>query len=57
MKELYIAPVLDIVCFAPMERLANQNEEIKTTLLMDISTYDNKSSGVDVEDEDFGLDI
>lgn len=56
MKELYISPVLNVICFVPVERLAN-NEELKMDLMMDVAVYGAKESGVDIEDEDFGVEI
>ena len=57
MKELYIAPELNVVCFVPVERLANGEDLLKLDLLMDISTYGEKQDGVSIEDDDFGVDV
>ena len=52
MNEQYIAPELQVVCFAPVERLANDSD---VDLLLDISGGNTPSAGFD--DGDFGLDI
>lgn len=57
MKELYVSPELNIVCFAPVERLANGEDPLKIDLLMDVSTYGANEPGASIEDDDFGLDI
>ena len=57
MKELYISPVLNIICFAPVERLANSDELLDIGTIGSIETYGAKESGVDVEDDDFGMDL
>lgn len=57
MKELYISPVLNVVCFAPVERLAANEELLKIDSLMDVSTYGEVRPGASIEDDDFGLDI
>ena len=57
MKELYISPVLNVICFAPVERLANNDELLEIGSVTSIGTYGGKESGVDVEDEDFGMDV
>ena len=44
MKELYISPVLNVLCFAPVERLAN----ISFSDLLDASN--NTSGGAQVKD-------
>ena len=53
MNEQYIAPELHVVCFAPVERLANidDGEEI-----LDISAGENPSAA-GFDDGDFGIDI
>ena len=57
MKELYISPVLNVVCFAPVERLAANEELLKIDSLMDVSTYGDNQPGASIRDDDFGLDI
>ena len=57
MKEWYSAPELNVLCFAPVERLANNEEELKTDLVLDITTYGGQENPASNEDEDFGLDI
>ena len=52
MNEQYIAPELQVVCFVPMERLANDPD---VELLLDVSGGEKLSAGFD--DGDFGLDI
>ena len=55
MKELYIYPELNVVCFAPMERLAN--DDLNVELLLDVSTYGAAKPSAGFDDGDFGLDI
>lgn len=55
MKELYISPELNVICFAPVERLANTDDLLDVSTA--ITTYGAKESSVDVDDGDFGLDI
>ncbi|MBR5528920.1 MAG: hypothetical protein IKU57_00435 [Oscillospiraceae bacterium] len=57
MKELYISPELNVICFAPVERLATDNELVQNELLLDISVYGANEPGASIEDDDFGLDI
>ena len=57
MKELYISPELNVICFVPVERLANSEDPLKIDLLMDVSTYGASELGTSIEDGDFGLDI
>ena len=57
MKELYISPVLNVICFAPVERLANNDELLEIGSVTSIGTYNGRESDVDVEDEDFGMDV
>lgn len=57
MKELYISPELNVICFAPVERLAKDEEPMNVELLTDISTYGAPESGAGFDDGDFGLDI
>ena len=57
MKEYYISPVLNVICFASVERLANDEELLEIGTMTDISTYGAKEPGASIEDEDFGLDI
>lgn len=56
MKELYISPELNLICFAPVERLAN-NEDLLEANLVNITTYSASEPGASVEDGDFGLEI
>ena len=56
MKELYIAPELNVICFAPVERLAN-NDLLETELMLDISVRGGQEDGASIGDDDFGLDI
>lgn len=56
MKELYISPELNVICFAPVERLAN-NEDLLEANLVNITTYSASEPGASVEDGDFGLEI
>ena len=55
MKELYISPELNVTCFAPVERLANNELEIES--LLDITTYGEVKPSAGEEEGDFGLDI
>ncbi len=57
MKELYISPELNVICLAPVERLATSIDPLKVDLLMDASTCGGERPGVSVGDDDFGLDI
>lgn len=59
MKELYISPELNVICFAPVERLANNEDLLNDPLanVMNVSTYGTSEPGASVEDGDFGLDI
>ena len=58
MTEIYISPVLNVVCFAPVERLASNEDILDISTVTEVRTYGGgKTSGVDVDDEDFGLDI
>ena len=52
MNEQYIAPELQVVCFAPVEKLAG---ELDADLLLDISGGNGPSAGF--KDGDFGIDI
>ena len=52
MKELYISPELNVICFAPVERLANDADLLSESLI-----NLNSEPGASVEDGDFGLDI
>ena len=56
MKELYISPELNVICFAPVERLAN-NDLLETELMLDISVRGAQQPGASIGDDDFGLDI
>ena len=39
MKELYIAPEMKILCFAPLKSIAsNTNDELKTSIVEDSDT-------------------
>ena len=53
MKELYIAPELNVICFAPVERLANEGEVFFGTLL-DASGH-KESAGVQAGDLELDL--
>lgn len=57
MKELYIAPELNVICFAPVERLANDENPLNIDLLMDVSIYGSERPGASIGDDDFGFDI
>ena len=52
MNEQYIAPELQVVCFAPVERLANDPD---VELLLDVSGGVKPSAGFD--DGDFGIEL
>lgn len=52
MKELYISPELKVTCFAPVERLAN-DDGIKFDDLLDAA--DKVFPEVDPSDGDFGI--
>ena len=56
MKELYISPELNVLCFAPVERLANTDPYgIQLTADLNDGGLGNEASPGD--DGDFGLDI
>lgn len=55
MKELYSSPELNVICFAPVERLANSDEPLEN--LLEIGTYGANRPGASIEDEDFGIEI
>ena len=57
MQELYISPELNVICFAPVERLANSDDLLEIGPVSTFNTYGGRESGVDVEDDDFGMDI
>ena len=57
MKELYISPALNVVCFAPVERLANSDDLLKIDLLMDVTVYGANEPSAGFDDGDFGMDI
>lgn len=57
MKELYIAPALHVTCFAPVERLANDEDLLDVGAMTKIVTFGGKENGASAEDEDFGMDI
>ena len=57
MKELYISPELNVICFAPVERLANSDDLLQLDLLMDVSRYGANEPGASIEDDDFGFEI
>jgi len=54
MKELYISPVLNVLCFAPVERLAGNTINFKD--LLDVGGS-GPASAAETDDEDliFGL--
>ena len=54
MKELYIAPELNITCFAPCERLANADDELFFDDLLDVGGL-KPSAGH--QDGDLDLDL
>ena len=54
MKEQYISPELNVFCFAPVERLANNND---INPLMDVELESGSKSSAGFEDGDFGIDI
>ena len=56
MKELYISPELNVICFAPVERLANGTDPLNIDML-DVSTYGAQKPGASIGEDDFGLDI
>ena len=47
MKELYISPELNVICFAPVERLANTDDLLDVSNA--ITTYGAKESSVDAD--------
>lgn len=53
MEELYVSPQLNVICFAPVERLADLGDLTKS--LPDVSG--GQKPGASVEDEDFGMDL
>ena len=57
MKELYISPELNVICFAPVERLANSDDQLAIGSMRTINTYSGQESSVDVEIGDFGMDL
>ena len=57
MNEQYISPQLNVICFAPVERLANNEELVDVSLMAEIGTYGAPESGAGFDDGDFGLDI
>ena len=54
MKEQYISPELNVFCFAPVERLANDEEY---NALMDLGTEGGNKPSAGFDDGDFGLEI
>ncbi len=57
MKELYIAPQLNIFCFAPVERLTS-TDPYSIQLAADLETGGDGGDGISGDpDNDFGLDI
>lgn len=54
MKEQYISPELNVFCFAPVERLA-KDDEINT--LMDIGIEGGNKPSAGFDDGDFGIEI
>lgn len=54
MKEQYISPALNVMCFAPVERLASNDEY---TMLLDIGTEGGEKPSAGFDDSDFGIDI
>ena len=57
MKELYISPELNVICFAPVERLANSDDQLAIGSSRTINTYGGEESCTDVEVGDFGIDL
>lgn len=55
MKELYIAPELNVICFAPVERLAVDGE-IEMDTLLDVSG-DGAVESAGRENGDLDLDL
>lgn len=56
MKEPYIFPELNVICFAPVERLANSEDPLNVNYLLDLGAG-GEGSNTEIEDEDFGIDI
>ena len=57
MKEQYISPQLDVVCFAPVERLANDPDQFDLTSMMEIGTFGGNKPSAGFDDGDFGFEI
>ena len=57
MKEQYISPQLSIVCFAPVERLANETDQFDIDSLMEIGTFGGTKPSAGFDDGDFGFEI
>ena len=56
MKELYISPELNVLCFAPVERLAN-TDPYGIQLAADLGNGGLGNEASPGDDGDFGLDI
>ena len=56
MKEQYISPELNVLCFAPVERLAN-TDPYGIQMVVDLSQGGKADPTSPGGDDDFGLDI